>query len=401
MFHVEDSTFNQAVDSYSPGCAVDPRSLSQQCLALHKFPPFGTAKSVQEAFGSISIGRVLPERNESGTVTGLCYAELANEVSARMAPQLLKDGVMISGHKVFAAFLPLEELEVCSKNLEKFRSIPGGPTNSMGVASVGLRREDTPRSPEPPPFKGTSAPAVGLQYNSSLANAGNGSYDLGQRASRSMVQPRVYITGLPPTAMERDVGDFFSDVGAIPQTIEIVYDENRSPVGKAYCQFGSMQEAERALDKNGGFMGGTTVTVTLVDQPTDQLPGSVHPAATHSIEDGSHFNAFPGLQDGPGPRVFGHPGPNAPSYNRQPLRSSMDGSQYGGHRFTGARGSFMGNGPRGSNRPMMRMRMPLGPGIQNGGRNAPSVGEGDGSPTPGFGAPGCVVWLPNMDIIVK
>ena len=81
--HVEDSAFHQAIDSFSPGVNLDSKSLSKSCLALRDFPPTATAHNVREAFGAVSIGQVLPERNESGTVTGLCYTELSSEANAR------------------------------------------------------------------------------------------------------------------------------------------------------------------------------------------------------------------------------------------------------------------------------------------------------------------------------
>ena len=134
-------------------------------------------------------------------------------------------------------------------------------------------------------------------------------------------------------------------------------------------------------------MGGTHVTVSLVDPPPEQLPNSNRPESVHSNDDKNHFISYPDHQDGP--RMYGHPGPNMASYNRPPVRSQMDG-QFGGARFPGARGGFMGNGPRGgASRPPLRARMPMDPGMmQSGGTN---IGVGEGSPTPGFGAPGCVV----------
>ena len=41
LYHVEDSTFDQAIDSYSPGVAPDAKILSHSCLGLRDFPPTG------------------------------------------------------------------------------------------------------------------------------------------------------------------------------------------------------------------------------------------------------------------------------------------------------------------------------------------------------------------------
>lgn len=429
IFHVEDSTFSQAIDSYSPGISLDAKSLLNSCLSLRDFPPVATAQNVKDAFGTISIGQVLPERNESGTVTGLCYAELSSEADARKAIQLLKDGIMISGRQVKVAFLPLEELHVCARNLERLRGVGvGNNNNNVGAVTSPLTLNDSPLSPgqtgptivHRPPQQGPGGRA-GLAFTDAgprpQSGGGNGSYSpsLNQRGRPFINKPaRLFISGLPPVAMERDIGDFFSDVGVIPQMIEIVYDEERLPVGNAYCQFGSMQEAERALDKNGGFMGGHTVSVTLVDSPDAPVVGG------HAVDDMSHFAPYPEQSDHGPARGYAaaHPGPNNGPYPHRPTAMNneppanaynnppMGPRGFGGPRFAGPRypaggnngrgGSFIGGGPRARPAMNMRMRMQGGGGgpIQNGGGGR--GGSDDGSPTPGFGAPGCVVALANV-----
>jgi RNA recognition motif-containing protein len=409
IFNVKDSTFNQAIDSFSPGISLDAKSLSNSCLSLRDFPPVATAQNVKEAFGTISIGQVLPERNESGTVTGLCFVELRSEADARKAIQLLKDGVMICGRQVKVAFLPLEELHVCSKNLERFRGVVGA------VMTTPPTQTDSPLSPgQSAPHRPPASNRPGPPFVDRSQSGGNGSYDAppNQRGRLFVGPQRVFITGLPPSALERDIGDFFSDVGVIPQIIEIVYDEERMPVGNAYCQFASMQEAERALDKNGGFMGGHTVSVTLVENPDAAPVVSRHPAT----EENKMRRFSPYLdtnmnQSDHGPRGYGHPGPSDP-YNRPSMGADggngynpQMGPRFGGPRFGGGpryppggsnRGNFSGSGgpgPRTRPNINMRIRMPGGP-IPNGGGGR--GGSDDGSPTPGFGAPGCVIALSNV-----
>lgn len=395
---------------------------------MRDFPPYGTAQTVKEALGSLSIGKVLPERTESGTVTGLCYVELNSEADARKAPHILKEGVVVSGRKVKVAFLPMGELEVCSRNLERLRGVVGGVGSAgIGGSFTGPSRDNGVISPEQPRHPKLAPPSMETQpFHDGPQNAGiqNGGYDpssmLGHQPGMSRPTgggpQRVFISGLPLSAMERDVGDFFSDVGVIPQTIEIAYDDNRVPVGNAFVQFGSAQEAERALDKNGGFMGGHTVTVTLIDRPSsvDQasvLPAGVYASSQMNSEDtghlGSPYQGHGGGGGGGGPRM-GHAGqlggPGGP-HHRPNVMMGGDGGGNGGPRFGGPRfqpnGGRGGFGPRGPPRQPMRMRMPMEfrPGVQNGGPNVSNNGNGmgrDDSPTPGFGAPGCVVALSNV-----
>lgn len=400
IFHVKDTTFNHAIDSFSPGISLDTKSLSNSCLSLRDYPPVAAPHNVREAFGTISIGQVLPERNESGTVTGLCYVELSGEADARKAIQLLKDGVVICGRQVKVAFLPLEELHVCAKNLERLRGVVGAVTSALAQTESPLSPgQSAPYLPRP-----TSRTGAGMMDRSQSG----GPFDpaSNQRGRAYIGSQRVFISGLPPTAMERDIGDFFSDVGVIPQMVEIVYDEERVPTGNAYCQFTSMKEAERALDKNSGFMGGHTVSVTLVESHDGPAASRV----SQPPEDTRRFSPYPEApisQPDHGPRMYAHPGHTDP-YHRPPMTNDggngfapQMGPRFGGSRFAGPRyppgggnrGNFGGNaGPR---PPVnMRMRMPAGM-IHNGGGGSRG-GSDDGSPTPGFGAPGCVVALSNV-----
>lgn len=139
---MEDRVFEEAIDSFSPGIQVDVKSLRNCCLAFRDFPPVATGQMVKDACGAtIAVQRVLPERTESGTVTGLCYAELASEADARRAMQLLKDGILIAGRAVKVALLPRDELETCARNLERLRGVI--PASSFGVGVAG----ESPISP--------------------------------------------------------------------------------------------------------------------------------------------------------------------------------------------------------------------------------------------------------------
>ena len=282
MYHVEDSTFDHAIDSYSPGVTLDAKLLSHSCLGLRDFPPTGNPNSVQESFGIISIGQVFPERNEIGTVTGLCYVRLSSEADVRKGLVLLKDGVMICGRQVKIALLPLSELEVCAKNLDRLRDV---------LISANARTQTDSPVPQMNPLS-TKQMIPEASFNNATAlpfHAGNGNDSFSAiHRPRSSAMHQVLISGLPPNFMERDVGDFFSDIGVIPQLIEIVYDDNRVSIGSAYCQFCSSEEAERALDKNGDFFDGHTVTVSLVHSPDEPILPIVN---TYKNEDGDHsFN---------------------------------------------------------------------------------------------------------------
>ena len=417
--HVEDVAYSQAIDSFTPGMS-DIKNLPPSCLAFRDFPPLGTEQNLRESLGSIAVTYVLIERDEKGCGTGLCYAQLASEIEARKSMQVLKNGLMVCGRQVKAAWLPMEELDSRRRALE------------MKYTGDG---------PGKPPFEPDRAGPNGR---------------LGSR--------RVFITGLPPSAMERDVSDFFSDVGVIPQHIDIVTDDSRMRTGDAYCTFVSVHEAERALGKHGGFLGGHTINVSMEMDPMPPAGGPPNrgppqqgtPAPNmHPNDNMNNYNQYnpnqPGTRwnspnnGGPGPGNLGGPGslggsggpggpigpggPGGPGGNGGPIgpggpggpggqgfmqnRPMMGGrGGGGGSRFNGPPNRFPHNGGGGPGymgpRQQVnnfRMRMPMGGPNGPGGPspNGPGgpVGSGGpggpgGPPAPNFGAPGCVVALSNV-----
>ena len=308
-------------------------------MGLRDFPPTGTATSVKDSFGTISIGQVLPERNESGTITGLCYVELSSESDARKALQLLRDGVLIGGRvQVQVAFLPLNELDMCAKNLDRLRDVMSG--NSTLLSRNPIDKLGSAMKPLP---LNSMSPVSSFNNGNPPTYAGNG-----HESSSSIHRPRsstsfqrVLISGLPPTAMERDVGDFFSDVGVIPQLIEIVYDDSHAPIGSAFCQFGSTEEAERALDKNGGFLDGHTIKISLVDNPDSFIPASSHVYEDVQRPFSPYERNLNEVNDSNARMLHNHRPQTGSSYNR-----SMDGERYQqiGPRFSGPRHSLRGGG---------------------------------------------------------
>ena len=422
LFHVDDSVYNCAIDSFSPGVTLDSKVLSHSCLALRDFPPNGSEHMVKEAFGSISLLQVLAERDNCGIPTGLCFAQLASEADARKAIQVLKDGVMIAGRPVKVAFLPLGELEICKRNWDRNRGgIP--PSNNMNSNPNPNSRpiEDHPQNSQMFPGRHQNGPSRRPPFSNESSVDGNMAFDAPSAMLTGPQGPagppggieRIFISGLPPNVMERDIGDFFSDVGVVPQMIELVTDDNRMPTGNAYCSFSSMQEASRALDKDGGFMGVHTISVVLVE---NREP-------LHTESEMNSFNQFPNNmnQSGPpGPRMYGPGPPNGPfmqpnrpmmnTGSQGPLPNSQMGPRFGGPgpRYPPGGGpGYMG--PRHSMN--MRMRMPIGPNMGPGNNMRPgnNIGNsggpmvngsngpmGNGPNGPNFGAPGCVVALSNV-----
>jgi len=74
----------------------------------------------------------------------------------------------------------------------------------------------------------------------------------------------VMLKGAPPHVAERDVFDFFSDIGLVPSNVKIMYDTNGSCNGQIVCEFLDPHKARRATTKDGMLFGRGHVEVQLV-----------------------------------------------------------------------------------------------------------------------------------------
>lgn len=137
----------------------------------------------------------------------------------------------------------------------------------------------------------------------------------------------VVLNELPLKTNDRDISDFFSDIGIIPVKVHLM-SNHLGFTGTAYCEFASNQDAGAALEKDGVPLGSNVINVKPIDRhEMESLLGI--PMPQQQIK-------FPMMQQ-----------THRPFYQR---------SNYGGN-GGGMRPNFMG-GPR---PPMRRYQKPMPP----------------------------------------
>ncbi|XP_022903509.2 RNA-binding protein 12 isoform X2 [Onthophagus taurus] len=75
----------------------------------------------------------------------------------------------------------------------------------------------------------------------------------------------LFLSRLPLKTTDRDISDFFSDIGIMPTNIHMLTND-RGFVGDAYCEFSSIKDAKEALEKNGTPLGTSIVSVKSVER---------------------------------------------------------------------------------------------------------------------------------------
>jgi len=74
----------------------------------------------------------------------------------------------------------------------------------------------------------------------------------------------ILMRGLPFQTTDRDIFDFFSDIGIVPVCIHMMLNQQGKAAGECFCEFDSTEKAERAISKNGLPLGKNVPTIELV-----------------------------------------------------------------------------------------------------------------------------------------
>lgn len=103
----------------------------------------------------------------------------------------------------------------------------------------------------------------------------------------------LVLHNLPLKTNDRDVSDFFSDIGIIPLKVHLM-SNHLGFTGTVYCEFASTDEAAAALEKDGVPLGNNIISVKPIDrQEMESLLGIPVPQMQQPI------NKFPQMQQGP------------------------------------------------------------------------------------------------------
>lgn len=88
----------------------------------------------------------------------------------------------------------------------------------------------------------------------------------------------LFIFRLPQKTTDKDIADFFSDIGVIPTKIHLM-SNNLGFTGEAYCEFLNTEEATRAVKKNETMLGSASISVVpITRRDMDNILESAFPA---------------------------------------------------------------------------------------------------------------------------
>jgi RNA recognition motif-containing protein len=344
VLHLNDEIFDKAIDSYKPpqeteSSAENPEKKETEdsfvCLCVKDLPPYAKEQDIIKLFQDIPIEEVIMLVTKDDRKQYMAFVKFTKPEDAKKA--LCCNSKHTIGHKaVTVAPCSEEELQEAKES-----------QNRMAEEESNVKEKPSPDAKEK--NQDSKSPQDTRSHGGTVEQPI-------QEPQKTPHPPTdcVLLKGLPVDANDRDILDFFSDVGLVPLRIHIMLDKFNKPTGDAFCEFSNVEEAARSCTKNNMPLGKQDVIVQavlreemnealgLVSQP--ELP--VHPVPLTRIQHPRDF----------GNRSMGLLGvsPSGPLLGRMPLLGRHPGS------------------------------MPPGP------------FQSQISPIEGFGKPGCVVALENI-----
>ncbi|XP_018579542.1 epithelial splicing regulatory protein 2 isoform X2 [Anoplophora glabripennis] len=192
------------------------------------------------------------------------------------------------------------------------------------------------------------------------------------------------VARLPPKTNDKDIADFFSDIGVIPTKIHLM-SNNLGFTGQAYCEFLNADEAARAAKKDDTMLGNIHISVKPIKrEEMETILGHTLPAPVNSSSSPVEVPPAPGKNQPTNPLMKpGLPVPmNSPLGGQNP---PMNEHKLMNPRPFFSRGGFDGRPTRGP--PRFGPRGMGGPRL----RFAPPQEHFDEAPHPG-----CTVFMKNV-----
>lgn len=316
------------------------------CVLLKGLPYSCREGDVVRFFEGLQILDVIVEYDNSGRASGTGFAEFSDPMDAKRALEL-------SGRKIGHRYI---DVSLTTKD-------------AMNTARPGPGKGLEQRGGGGGPGRGGGGPPNGPfgRHRSPLKDGG---FD-----REVVVSDCCKVSGLPYSACDRDVLEFFSTVDVVPMAIHIMLGNDGEPSGDAFCEFSSVPDCKVALRKDGAqFYPGSRFYLSIRSVTRRELEQTLNRMGMNSSSSSSNQaqHSKPGL-------LGSQPGDHPPTFRGQ-------NSQHGG-------GGGGGGGPPGQQqfRPASGGDRPLleRPQERRRGMSPPIAMDA-------FGRPGCVVEATNV-----
>ncbi|XP_012286712.1 uncharacterized protein LOC105703137 [Orussus abietinus] len=208
VLHLEESLFDKAVDSYYPERedhgeeTSETDSRTSSCVLLSELPSYAKEMDIAKLFHEWKINDLFIVTSKEGSTTK--YAAYVQFARVEDAESSLGIPLKIGMKQVFASAITEEKFAQAKRDHEQ------------------------------------------------------------EALADSSASDCIIVRGLPFQTIDRDILDFFSDIGIVPHRIHMMLNQGGKPAGECFCEFDTPEEALRATAKNGLPLGKSVPSIELV-----------------------------------------------------------------------------------------------------------------------------------------
>jgi RNA recognition motif-containing protein len=257
VLHLSDEIFDKAIDSYKPPQEMEPvasiANIPEKkdtekfvCLSVKDLPPYAKEQNIIKLFQDIPIEEVVMQMNKDDRKQYMAFVKFTKPEDAKKAHFCNTKHTI--GHKaVTVAPCSEEEFQEAKENQNAVVQDEPEVKEKVSPDAKEKMQDSKPSPQEPRSHGGTAEQPI-------------------RKPLKALHPPTdcVLLKGLPVDANDRDILDFFSDVGLVPLRIHIMLDKFSKPTGDAFCEFSNTEEAARSRTKNNMPLGKQDVMVQAV-----------------------------------------------------------------------------------------------------------------------------------------
>ncbi|XP_019856017.1 PREDICTED: heterogeneous nuclear ribonucleoprotein F-like isoform X1 [Amphimedon queenslandica] len=264
-------------------------------VRLRGLPYGSTEDNIRDFFQGIAISHITMQLNESGRETGEAFVELFHEEDVDRALDRHKK---VLGHRYIEVFRTTRsDIKPVADRWAKY-SRPAPYPGGGGGGGGGGRRYDSDPYHRGAGYKFGGRGGGWSDYGGEREYYGHSRYS---GAGRDMTRPTyssdpngghcVRMRGLPYSASEREIFDFFSPL--VPFRVTLEKDTYGRASGEGEVEFCTHEDAVNAMKKDRGHIGSRYVELFLHSSPGSNTSNSMG-AAQYSY---AYQPAYP-VQDG-------------------------------------------------------------------------------------------------------
>jgi RNA-binding protein 12 len=242
---------NDGAGRYNREPSVESVEEEFTTIVLTDLPSLATEQDVMKIFSEFSLMQIIMLRTDDWKKQYQSFVKFHRAQDAKAA-LINKSNHYIGRRSIYIAKCSEEEFETAQRKY------------SPDIPAFGGQKDNQSQFGNNSPFQ---RPFGNKNNKNQRGRSDNNQRNGGINFAQNRNEPNsncIMMSNLNPKTTERDILDFFSDIGIIPTKIHILRNKFKQPSGDCICEFPIVNDAVSAMAKNGGHFNQNQVTLNFI-----------------------------------------------------------------------------------------------------------------------------------------